>query len=239
MVCAPKFVIPRTEIEVEEGVGGIIGRGALGEVRRGTYRGNVCALKSLHLLRTDAASLAAMGGVLNPDERSAYLQKFTQECNFMQSFEHANIVPFFGVVVDDTEAMEPLFLAMQYIPSGSLQDMIHGARYAPMRTNDACLPIEAQAVALLGMFSALQYLSARNLIHRDVKPANILAVLDQGGKELSKVLLADFGEAKQLTRSMSRVSAAGTPVYMAPEMKEEEEELKSPKADVFSAGVVQ
>ena len=56
-------------------------------------------------------------------------------------------------------------------------------------------------------------------------------------QRLLKVLLADFGEAKQLTRSMSRVSGAGTPVYMAPEMGEEDE-VKGPKVDVFSAGVV-
>ena len=77
--------------------------------------------------------------------------------------------------------------------------------------------------------------SHRNLIHRDVKPANILAVVEE--QRLLKVLLADFGEAKQLTRSMSRVSGAGTPVYMAPEMTEEDD-AKGPKVDVFSAGVV-
>ena len=162
-----------------------------------------------------------------------------QECTLLESFDHVNIVPFFGVVCDDTTAMEPLYLAMQYVPSGTLQDLIHSERYVEMRSDEGRLPLVTQALALLGLFSALEYLAERNLIHRDVKPANILAVVEEAGNlsSLSKVLLADFGEAKQLTRSMSRVSAAGTPVYMAPEMAEEDE-AKTPKADVFSAGVV-
>ena len=66
------------------------------------------------------------------------------------------------------------------------------------------------------------------MIHRDVKPENILAVVDEA--QLIKVLLADFGEAKQLTQSMTRARAsiAGTPLYMAPEMREADED-KSPK----------
>jgi serine/threonine protein kinase len=215
--CVPTFVIPLSEVEVDEGDAAIIGSGALGQVRRGRYGDHHVALKGLHLLRTDAASVAAFGGALNPDERVAFLQKFMQECTLLQSFEHANIVPFFGVVCDETPAMEPLYLAMQFVPSGTLQDLIHGERHRALRSDEGFLPLMTQAVALLGLFSALEYLATRNLIHRDIKPANILAVIEEGSTILTKVLVADFGEAKQLTRSMSRVSAAGTPVYMAPE----------------------
>jgi hypothetical protein len=73
------------------------------------------------------------------------------------------------------------------------------------------------------------------MIHRDIKPANILAVVTEG--QLVKVLLADFGEAKQVTRTMTVRTMAGTPIYMAPEMRDVEVR-KGPKADVFSAGVV-
>ena len=111
----PGYLISIQDVEVEEGVGGIIGSGALGEVRRGRYKGTLCALKGLHLLRTDAASVAAFGGALTREERSAFLQKFMQECSLLQEFEHKNIVPFFGVVCEDTRAREPLYLAMQFI----------------------------------------------------------------------------------------------------------------------------
>ena len=231
------FLIEQRELQVEPGPIGVLGTGALGEVRRGTFRGALVACKGLFMLRTDARSVAGFGGALRPDERKHLTAKFMQECRFMQECTHPNIVPFFGVAVDDSPAREPLYLVMQYIESGSLQDVIHGARYSDMRTAESgqCLPLEVQAVALVGMFSALEYLAGLRLIHRDVKPANILAVVEE--QTLLKVLLADFGEAKQLSMTRAAASIAGTPLYMAPEMREEEE-AKSPKADVFSAGVV-
>jgi serine/threonine protein kinase len=73
------------------------------------------------------------------------------------------------------------------------------------------------------------------MIHHDIKHANILAVVTEG--RLVNVLLADFGEAKQVTRTMHVWTMAGSPIYMAPEMWDEELR-KGPKADVFSAGVV-
>ena len=231
----PDFMIEQAELRVEQGPEGVLGTGALGEVRRGTYRGAVVACKSLFMLRTDARSVAGFGGALRPEERRHLTAKFMQECRFMQECTHPNIVPFFGVAVDDTPAREPLYLVMQYIESGSLRDVIHSARYCGMRTDASCLPLETQAVALVGIFSALEYLAGLKLIHRDVKPANIFAVVEE--QRLLKVLLADFGEAKQLSMTRAAASIAGTPLYMAPEMREEDG-AKSPKSDVFSAGVV-
>ena len=97
--------------------------------------------------------------------------------------------------VDATPEAEPRYLVMQYIPTGTLQDLvrlspaallqrisasgqlrvaaarqIHAERYAIMRADADCLPLEVQIVALVGLFSALEYLAAVPMIHRDVKP---------------------------------------------------------------------
>ena len=64
------------------------------------------------------------------------------------------------MVVDETPAREPLYLAMQYIPSGTLHDLIHGERYAAMRADGGFLPLEDQVTTLLGVFRALAYLAA-------------------------------------------------------------------------------
>ena len=48
--------------------------------------------------------------------------------------------------------------------------MIHAEIYAAMRTDDGCLPLEVQTIALVGLFSALEYLATVPMIHRDVKP---------------------------------------------------------------------
>jgi serine/threonine protein kinase len=215
----------------------MLGRGSNGEVRRGTFHGAPVALKSTFLLQqaSSAAGLAMMGiSGFTEGEREFLSQRFMQECQFLQQCAHPNILPFYGVVVDQRQ--EPRYLVMQYIADGTLHDLIYASHYAQLRTDAGCLPLEAQVVALVGLFSALEYLATVPMIHRDVKPANILVVLHTG--ELQKVLLTDFGEAKQMAQSMTRAAAsvAGTPLYMAPEMREAED-AKTPKADVFSAGV--
>lgn len=95
-------MIPIADVRIEAGPSGFLGSGSLGEVRKGVYKGVPVALKGLHMLRTDAASQALMGGALNPDERRELVMQFQQECEHMRNCTHANIVPFFGVVVDDT-----------------------------------------------------------------------------------------------------------------------------------------
>ena len=216
-------------------VGDRIGGGALGEVRVAEYDGNLVALKSLHMLRTDDAAHAEWGGALSPAERDHQLALFNRECDTLRGLHHRNILPFIGVVVDQDS--EPMYLATQFIAGGTLHDLIHHARYAHLRDEAGCLPLPTQLTVAHDIFSGLAYLAGRHLIHRDIKPANILAMIESG--QLVKVLLADFGESKQLTMTMTRAAGtvAGTPLYMAPEMHEEED-AKGSKADVFSAGVV-
>ena len=66
-----EYRIALADVEVIEGRDGLIGRGALGEVRRGRYAGTEVALKGLHMLRTDDEAAHAMGGALAPAERRA------------------------------------------------------------------------------------------------------------------------------------------------------------------------
>ena len=71
----------------------------------------------------------------------------------------------------------------------------------------------------VGVFNALEYLSslAMRIIHRDVKPANILVVVNSQQARLEKALLADFGEAKAIRRTnTARGTQAGTPLCVWP-----------------------
>jgi len=225
------YHIPLEDVAVGERIGG----GALGEVRVAVYDGNQVALKSLHMLRTDDAAQAEWGGALSPAERDHQLALLIRECDTLRGLDHRNILTFIGVVVNRDS--EPLYLATQFIPGGTLHDLIHHARYAQLRDEAGCLPLPTQLAVAHDIFSGLSYLAGKHLIHRDIKPANILTVTENG--QLVKILLADFGESKQLTMTMTRAAGtvAGTPLYMAPEMHEEDD-AKGPKADVFSAGVV-
>ena len=122
------WLIPLEEVEV----GRVPGRGALGEGRLGTYRELPVALKGLHLLRTDAASVRMMGGVvLSAAERRNVIASFMRECELLRHAVHQNVVPFVGVVVD----REPLYLATQFCSEGTLDDLIHGDRYVRSHPN--------------------------------------------------------------------------------------------------------
>ena len=242
-------VIPEAEIVAVDGDAGLLGRGALGEVRRGRWVAvgaaeTPVALKRLFLLRDDVAALAEMGGALSAQERAAVVEAFLRECATLSSASHPNILPFYGIVVD--AARQPMFMATALVPSGSLRDLCQDERYAHFRVQrgeDANVLSYAVVVdVLLDVFLALEYLHTRAqpVIHRDVKPANILIELSAAG-QFQKAMLADLGEAKQVvfgTRAAQSLGSVGvgTLLYMAPEMKEAEL-MKGPKVDIFSCGV--
>ena len=88
----------------------------------------------------------------------------------------------------------------------------------PALCSDASgLHLHAQLVVHVGVFNALEYLSSLRIIHRDVKPANILVVVNSQQARLEKALLADFGEAKAIRRTITaRGTQAGTPLCVRP-----------------------
>ena len=242
--------IPSAQIVPVEGNEGILGRGALGEVRRGvwvTEGGNetAVALKRLFMLRDDDTAMAEMGGALLPEEKATVVAAFLRECTILSRANHPNILSFYGIVLDD--ARQPLFMATALVESGTLRDMCVHARYAHLRSDSGGgPPVLSHALVvdvLLDVFLALEYLHTRAepVIHRDVKPANVLVEFDAAG-QFVKAMLADLGEAKQVvvfgTRAAQSLGSVGvgTLIYMAPEMKEQDE-MKGPKVDVFSLGV--
>ena len=111
---AAESTIPIADIALVEGSEGVIGHGALGEVRRATWGGTTVALKDLFMLRTDTAALARMGGALDPELRAAVRAKFARECDFMRRARHPNVLQFVGVVVDGE--CQPQYLATELGP---------------------------------------------------------------------------------------------------------------------------
>src|SRR5882724_5469670 len=128
------------------------------------------------------------------------LQDFLNEAKTIARLDHPNIVR----VLDYGVHEETPFLVLGYAPNGSLR-----ARY-PRRTR---LPLSHLIPIIQQMASALDYAHQLKLIHRDVKPENMLIGSQQ------QILLSDFGLALAATSSTSQASAntAGTVPYMAPE----------------------
>jgi serine/threonine protein kinase len=133
-------------------------------------------------------------------DKTQFLQRFSLEAQIMASLRHAHVVRLF----DYGQADNAVYLVMELLNGGSLGRIM---RRGPM-------PIDTANRVLEQVGSALDYAHECGIIHRDVKPQNIL--LDEAGQ----AHLTDFGLAKVLAEStvLSHSGAVlGTPAYMSPE----------------------
>jgi serine/threonine-protein kinase len=184
---------------------GVLGRGGMGVVLKAFDP----ALSRSVAIKVMSAPLACCG---------AARERFLREARASAAVVHEHVVAVFAVV----EVAGLPFLVMEYVPGGSLQDRL-----------DKDGPLSLPEVLRIGMQTAAGLAAAhvQGLVHRDVKPANIL--LEEG---VERVRLTDFGLARaaavaEMTRSGV---VAGTPHYMAPEQALGE--TIDHRADLFSLG---
>ncbi|MDQ3985961.1 MAG: serine/threonine protein kinase [Actinomycetota bacterium] len=164
---------------------------------------------------------------LLPPELAAdeeFQRRFDRESRTAASLEHPHIVPVYGA----GEVDGILYIAMRYIRGSDLDAVIQGEG-----------PLEAQrSIRLLGQVAdALDEAHARNLLHRDVKPQNIL-VAGLGTRGLESAYLTDFGLTKRRDSKTLTTAGqiAGTLDFMSPEALRAED--LDPRADVYSLGCV-
>jgi len=181
-----------------------LGTGSFGSVYVAHHRGTpYVALKVLHVEFTES-----------PD----VVMKFLKEAYATAGLEHENIVRF----GDSGHEAGHWYILLEYFPSRSLREILEERSHLPTP--------EALAIARQ-VLSALEYAHQRKLLHRDIKPGNIL-VNDEG---LVKVV--DFGLAKRLVDSAftshTTTGMPGTPLFMAPELLNGERATF--RADIYSA----
>ena len=132
-------------------------------------------------------------------------RRFIAESRAAAAVEHPHIIP----VYDADEVGGLLFIAMRLVRGGDLRGLLE---------REGVLPPARAAGIVSQVASALDAAHGAGLVHRDVKPANILVAAPAG--ESDYVYLADFGVSKQATRSTSLTGTGqflGTPNYAAPE----------------------
>jgi serine/threonine-protein kinase len=149
-------------------------------------------------------------------ERGA--ERFKREAQLGASLNHPNIV----AVYDTISGPDGVLLVMEYVPGRPLSSLIASAPLDP----------EEASRILRGVAAGLDYAHARGVVHRDVKPANIL-VRDDGGVKLSDLGVAT---AAHLSRITATHDVLGTLTYIAPERLEGE--AGGPAADVYSLAAV-
>ncbi len=169
-----------------------------------------------HLERWVAVKVLRVAGA---DDLQEFLQRFRQEARAIAALRHPNIL----TIYDYGEAYGTAYIVMEYVPGGSLKSRLSGQ------------PIPWPEVArwVIPVGQALAYAHAQGVVHRDVKPANVLLA----GPDWP--LLADFGLAKMLRRphAITRPGVSiGTPAYLSPEQVMGE--AVDHRSDIYSLGVM-
>ena len=163
--------------------------------------------------------------VISPELSAAsmFRERFLLEARTVARLRHANIV----TVHEAGEAAGHLYFVMEYVAGRSLRELIDGDRLTPDRV----------AAILAEVADALAYAHAQGIVHRDVKPENVL-IDDATGR----AMLTDFGIARALSaagdgRLTGTGLLVGSPRYMSPEQAAGERELDG-RTDIYSLGLV-
>ncbi|GCD90191.1 Stk1 family PASTA domain-containing Ser/Thr kinase [Nocardioides sp. LS1] len=194
-------------------LGELLGRGGMAEVRKGTDTrlGRVVAVKRL---RTDLASDAT------------FQARFRREAQSSASLNHPAIVAVYDtgeeLATDGSEVAQP-YIVMEYVAGRTLRDIIREGR--------KILPERALEITS-GVLSALDYSHRAGIIHRDIKPGNVM--LTPSGD----VKVMDFGIARAISDASSTMTqtaaVVGTAQYLSPEQARGE--TVDSRSDVYSAG---
>jgi serine/threonine protein kinase len=188
-----------------------IGKGAMGVVylARDPLIGRLVALKTFRI-----------GYSVRDAELEQFRARFIREAQSAGILSHPNIVTIHDVVEHSDDGLA--FIAMEYVRGTNLKTLLQGDQ--PLT-----LPFVVEVISQVA--EALDYAHSHRVIHRDVKPANILITAD------NRVKITDFGIARLDTSNLTQEGQLlGTPNYMAPEQIQGKE--VDHRADLFALGVV-
>jgi hypothetical protein len=171
--------------------------------------------------RPVAAKAISFASRLPADQRKEYQERFVREAHAAGRLSHPGIVTIYDIEWDEERGVP--FIAMEYVPGTTLRDLMK--EQGPLEVEQACSIAEAVAEALHAAHQA-------GVVHRDVKPANILVrETDEAAK------IADFGVARLSDSELTRAGTAiGSPAYMSPEQLRGKQ--VGPAGDLFSLAVI-
>ncbi|GAT98585.1 serine threonine protein kinase putative [Entamoeba histolytica] len=186
-------------------IGCLLGQGAYGQVFKGTFRKKVVAIKEMMF-----------------DRNYQYEYNcFKREIELLKILNHPNIVETLGIV----DEPKSLVLIMEYVPFGSLRELIKNQELKKEMRIRVCYDISI----------ALSYLHHLNIIHRDIKSGNVLLTTKKEYKSGIVAKLCDF-ESSCYEKDSIVDKKIGTPIYMPPEQWNSKRLTK--ESDIYSFGIL-
>lgn len=182
---------------------------------------------AVYLVRTPDGERYAVK-VVSPDimkKGSAYRKRFAREAEFAMRIRHKNLITVYDAGEDPDTGL--CYIIMDYMPGGSVADRIERDGPFPM----------AQAVDIVTQVAlALEVAHRQGVVHRDIKPDNIMFDVD-GTPKLADLGVAKFTDDGHKTTVTTTGMIIGTPAYMAPEQMMDSHHV-DPRADIYALGVV-
>jgi serine/threonine protein kinase len=190
-------------------VGELVGQGGMAQV----YKGHHLALRRNVAIKLIHSYLVSGDG---------FIQRFQREAQLVAALRHPNIVQVYDFDVQE----HVYYMVMEYIDGQTL-----AARLQYLRDQNKLMSLSQATDLLVSLCGALDYAHAQGMVHRDVKPGNVMFT----GK--GQPVLTDFGLAKIVAGSTNSSSGlvVGTPMYMSPEQAYGES--GDARSDIYALGV--
>ena len=195
-----------------------LGIGSYGAVCKAKCDDLICAAKVLHPTLFDPG--AVLGDDDTPGEYKLPIHRFEQECEFLSSIKHPNVVQYLGMCKDAETGLPVLLMELM---DSNLTQFLDKLRNV--------IPYHLQVNICHDIARALAFLHSNRFIHRDLSSNNVLLISDVRAK------VTDLGMARLSGLKSTRTTCPGTDVYMPPEAVRDQP-LYTEKIDCFSFGVI-
>jgi serine/threonine protein kinase len=191
-----------------------VAQGGMGIVLRGLHGENDLPA-AVKLLRMDS------------DEDPSWRQRFMGEINTLKTLKHPNVVR----LQDHGQDNRMLWLAMDWIDGLPLSKWVGKAK-----ASGQFVPLDQIHAVMAQVVSGLSYLHQRGIIHRDMKPSNILLAQDDSVKLVDFGIARSTGQSAQITQMTHTGMIAGTESYMS--LEQADGQTLTPASDIYSLGII-
>ena len=214
-------------MDIKELIGVTLGTCTLEQVIGRGGMGAVYLAQQSRPVRTVAVKVLIPSNSYESDQQSVFLERFRREADTVAKLEHQNILPIYEYEEAMVDGQQLAYLVMPFVRGGTLRE-----RMDEMKRSGGHFALDVVASYISQIAAALSYAHGLGVVHRDIKPGNLLFHMD------GRLLLSDFGivRLKAMPALTNVGSFLGTAEYASPEQISTNE--IDYRSDIYSLGVI-